>query len=50
MQQSDDIDQPWCFSWAKRDMKAQERLAMKAAMNGPPGVERLLESGSGKRG
>lgn len=31
-------------------MKAQERPALKAAMSGPPGVERLLESGGGKRG
>lgn len=50
MRQSGDMDHPRCFSWAKRDMKAQERLAMKAAMNGPPGVERLLESGGRKRG
>lgn len=30
-------------------MKAQERLAVKAAMSGPPGVETLVESGGGKR-
>lgn len=31
-------------------MRAQDGSAVKAAMSGPAGVERLLESGDGKRG